>query len=363
MTALTVLAGSCLINDEFERLFLVADRALDLAVELGLPEPLRALGFRGGARVGLGDVDGLVELERARDLLIAGGGGRDAVVMANNYAVNTYEIEGPAKGVPAHEAAIALAEARGVTTVALRSDYLGMLVDVGRLEEIVATGDRVCEDCLEQGFTGRAAGAAASMARALCETGAVHEALGHAAVALEHLGEGMQPALVDLVGGELVTVFTAAGRHDDARALLERIVTDPRRNRSASQRLPALVRGAVAIGDRDLATRLCEGVSPHWPMFADGPRRGPSVHLAEAEGDTGAAVAFYADARERWGALGASLEEAYAVLGQGRCLATLGDPAAESVLRDARRLFTAIAARARVEECDAILGRVSRRSS
>jgi class 3 adenylate cyclase/tetratricopeptide (TPR) repeat protein len=360
--ALTGLAGTWLVNDEPERCAAVAGRALDLAEELGLPLPLKALGFRGGARVGLGDADGLAELERARDLLVAGGGGRDAVVMANNFAVNVYEIEGPAGGVSAHEAAIALAEARGVTTAALHADYLGMLVDVGRLQEVVEAGVRVRDECLAQGFTARAAGAAAATARALCETGATAEALTLATATRDQLRDGLQPALVEFSAGELLEVFVAAGRRDNARSLLEQVAADDTISWDVSQRLAAFVRGALAVGDVELGTRICERASPHWPMFQAGVAAG-RAHLAEADGDPDLAAARYAEVAERWRGLGARLEEGYAVLGRGRCLAALGNPAAAATLHEARRLFAAMGAHARVEECDLLLAQVSRLSS
>jgi hypothetical protein len=52
-----------------------ADRAATLAEALGLPEPARALGYRGYARAYLGDADGLAEMERAVALLVERGAG------------------------------------------------------------------------------------------------------------------------------------------------------------------------------------------------------------------------------------------------------------------------------------------------
>ena len=60
---------------------------------------------------------------------------------------------------------------------------------------------------------------------------------------------------------------------------------------------------------------------------------------------------------------GARLEEAYALLGRGRCLTTLGNPAADRTLREARHLFDDMGARARVAECDALIAQASKLSS
>ena len=49
-------------------------------------------------------------------------------------------------------------------------------------------------------------------------------------------------------------------------------------------------------------------------------------------------------------------ERAYALLGQGRCLATLGKPEAEAALREARDLFTTLAYQPALAESRALLG-------
>jgi hypothetical protein len=220
--------------------------------------------------------------------------------MANNYAANVYEIEGPVGGVRAHEAAIAVAEGRGVTTAALRADYLGMLVDVGRLEEVVEAGERVHAECLAQGFTTRAISAVASTARALWETGDTGHALTLATATRGQLGgEGYQPAIVESAAGELLGVFIGAGRRDEARSLLEQVAADGRISWDASQRLPAFVRAAVALGDIDLATRLCGRASPHWPLFEAGVAAARAC-VTEAQGDPALAAGRYAEAAERW---------------------------------------------------------------
>ncbi|HEU0335435.1 MAG TPA: hypothetical protein VFR43_02715, partial [Gaiellaceae bacterium] len=154
----------------------------------------------------------------------------------------------------------------------------------------------------------------------------------------------------------------AAGRRDNARSLLEQVAADDTISWDVSQRLAAFVRGALAVGDVELGTRICERASPHWPMFQAGVAAG-RAHLAEADGDPDLAAARYAEVAERWRGLGARLEEGYAVLGRGRCLAALGNPAAAATLQEARRLFVAMGAHARVEECDLLLAQVSRLSS
>src|SRR5205823_1493005 len=65
--ALADLAGTSFVSSEHRQAIAFADRAIALADELGLPEPARALGFRGAARAWLGDAGGLQDMRRALD--------------------------------------------------------------------------------------------------------------------------------------------------------------------------------------------------------------------------------------------------------------------------------------------------------
>ena len=74
--------------------------------------------------------------------------------------------------------------------------------------------------------------------------------------------------------------------------------------------------------------------------------------LAEAAGNHRQATDLFARAAMRWEAFGSTLEQAYALLGQARCLGALGDPAADAPLRQARAMFAEMGSQTRVEECD-----------
>src|SRR5919204_6482861 len=81
---------------------------------LGLPEPARALGYRGAARAFLGDAGGLVEMERALALLLERGAGQEAAVLQNNLAITRYPLQGAARSLAAFEDAIIFCEQRGL---------------------------------------------------------------------------------------------------------------------------------------------------------------------------------------------------------------------------------------------------------
>lgn len=56
-------------------------------------------------------------------------------------------------------------------------------------------------------------------------------------------------------------------------------------------------------------------------------------------------------------------ERAQSLLGRGRCLITMGDPAAATVLREAREVFTSLEAELYIPEVDSLLEQAVARSS
>ena len=79
--------------------------------------------------------------------------------------------------------------------------------------------------------------------------------------------------------------------------------------------------------------------------------------LAEGKGDTERAAELYAKAAEGWAEFGHALERGLALLGRGRCLATLGsmDDAA-APLRAAEAAFARLGAAPLLGETTALLG-------
>ena len=74
----------------------VAEQALNLAADLGLPEPAQALGVRGMARSCLGDRQGLEDMRRALVLAVEQGEGRAGRRPArDNLALGIWFYDGP----------------------------------------------------------------------------------------------------------------------------------------------------------------------------------------------------------------------------------------------------------------------------
>jgi hypothetical protein len=119
--------------------------------------------------------------------------------------------------------------------------------------------------------------------------------------------------------------------------------------------LPSMVRTALSCADPELAERLVADMTPRTP-YAEHALVAARAAIAEAARDLESAVERYTDAAERWEAFGHLLEQAFALLGQGRCLLALsraGEGA--EVLRSAREVFASLGARPAVEEIDDLL--------
>jgi hypothetical protein len=118
--------------------------------------------------------------------------------------------------------------------------------------------------------------------------------------------------------------------------------------------LPTMVRTALATGDPAVAKRLAEGLRLRYPLDEHA-LCAARAQLAEHTGDHAEAATLYAEAAERWHEFGAVPEHAYALLGQGRCLVALADPAAEQPLREAAELFSSMGYNPALVETEALL--------
>ena len=87
------------------------------------------------------------------------------------------------------------------------------------------------------------------------------------------------------------------------------------------------------------------------------------AQLAEAGGEHADAAEQFRRSAECWQRFGATLEQAYALLGEGRCLTSLHDPQADQPLRQARQLFEQMGARPRINQCDTLIAQASKLSS
>jgi tetratricopeptide (TPR) repeat protein len=115
-----------------------------------------------------------------------------------------------------------------------------------------------------------------------------------------------------------------------------------------------LVRAALALDDLDLAESIRREFLPVSP-YAHHAAVASTAAILEARGDLEAAIAAYADAADRWATFGVVPEEAFALMGEGRCLAATGraDEAGEPLAR-ARTIFERLKAAPALAEIAAI---------
>ena len=343
VSAYAHLAGYQAITGHAEEAIEAADRATALSVELGLPEPAFALHFRGVARTNLGDLAGIDDLELALRLAIDQGLGRETGVIYGNLTGAIWEQRGPAAALASARDGIAFCEARGIAeqVLSLRATSLWMLAELGQtmdtIEEaesvaarIQATGDK---DYTETRVL---------QARLLAECGTPRDAtdLDAFLTQVRAIGEPSRTARAIVVGVQSLLV---EGRVDQARAMeaeLARLAADEGAVIYADL-LPTALRAVLDIGDLALAQRLVALVKPDILLAGLG-LASSRAQLAEAAGDLLEAIDGYAEAADGWQAFGNVPEQAYARLGQGRCLLALGASGAEVPLGQARELFESL---------------------
>ncbi|MGZ8630506.1 MAG: hypothetical protein ACXWZF_06000 [Actinomycetota bacterium] len=95
----------------------------------------------------------------------------------------------------------------------------------------------------------------------------------------------------------------------------------------------------MRMGTLTLAERLVRGVEPRFP-YTEHALTATAAALTEAHGYLEAAADSYADAADHWERFGIVPEQAFALLGEGRCLVELARPTeAISALQPAREVF------------------------
>jgi hypothetical protein len=355
VAALAALAGLRYATGADEEAAHTAEEALALAERLGLPVPGRALGFRGSARCALGDPRGLDDMEQALELLIAEGSGRDAGVLQSNLVLERAQLEGPAATLVQLEQAHAFAEARGLTetTWFAAAARINNLVMAGRFDEALDQADALLPLLRASGERLQVCHVLKAQAAALAERGV--DALPQADEALRIARDAQDPILLMYAAWGAVGAQVVSGDMEPARALLEEIASAHVHHDSRyAEVLPALSRAALALSDPELVERLADRVPDTLPGQQHALTTVSAIH-AEAIGDHEQAAAIYAEGANRWEQFTNVLEQAHALLGEGRSLVSIGDPSADQPLRTCRALFAQFGARPRVAECDRLI--------
>ena len=299
----------------------VADRSLRIAAEHDLRRPLRSLEVRGLSRIGAGDAAGLADLKESLAGLLEAGQGRGAGVSWLNYAFVLWQLEGPAAGLAELAEAQEFARRRRLAELlqAMACTVLQPTLEIGGLTDVVT----LCREQLDAAgpaFTVlRRIEVLAALARAEYELGRP-EAAGHAEEAYSLAVPEGWPDLIVVAAAPVALTRAAAGDRDGVREVLERIagLSEVASSHEFASRAPALVRAGLAVGEADLAARVAAHLSPLLPTREYAAASAQAL-LAEHNGERQTAAAGFAAAAAGWGAFGNKLEQAYALLGQGRC--------------------------------------------
>jgi hypothetical protein len=362
IAAYTQLASALFLTGAYGEAIAAADRACALAETLGVPEPARAIEFRGIARAYLGDPDGLVEMERALSLFIEQGEGIEAALAQNNLAIARYPLQGPARSLADFEQGIAFSKQRGLASgiEAMEADCPGLLVELGRPEKALERADALAAAVEASGATWALSWVRALVLATHLERGDAEDPSGIADWLVEAARTQAKSDVTVEVLAPVAAARLAAAEPDQARALLSELEQAPgaRDVPYYNRQLAAMLRTALAAGDPDLALRLADGIEPRYPLHEHA-LCAARAQLAEHAGDHADAAALYAEAAERWQQFGNIPEHAYALLGQGRCLLALGDPSAEQPLRQAAELFTSMGYKPVLAETEKLLARAA----
>jgi class 3 adenylate cyclase/tetratricopeptide (TPR) repeat protein len=336
-------AGFHLTTSAWKETIAAADKTLALAAQLGLPQPADALGYRGAARAYLGEHEGVIEMRRALELAIELGEGRSAAVLYNNLTVHAWLYEGPQAALDLSREGIEFCQRRGLSlwTERFAGGLTPYLVELGHTEQAMTQAAAVADRLEQKGDV--------SFIEPRANQLRVHTERGQQAHAprpepmLDAARDSGEPTSIALAVAAASMLFNAQELPQRARPLLAELNgmaalrTDP----VYATVLPGLVRSALALGESALAASLTEGVPPTFPLQQH-ILISAHAQLAEAAGNHVEAETHYVDAAERWRRFGNVPELAYALLGQGRCLHALGDPASEHPLIEARDLFAAM---------------------
>ncbi len=364
---LSIAAFNRGVGGEPEEALALAERALAVAAEVGLPRPARALGYRGGVRCLLGDAGGLADYADAEELALQAGQGRVAATTYNNHGIALWFFEGPPAALEAFDEGRRLAEVRGLDSAALgiRASALPVTMGAGDLEGTLAAAHTLGAQAEADGDEFSLIEIRAVQAVALTLQGRADEAAGYVNYLVDAVRRSIRPDNLAIGFGAAAVVHCALGERVAARALLTELDATPNLGQAEQlpPYLPGMVRSALAIGELEIAERLGGHLAPRNP-YAEHALVGVRAAVAEARGEAEIAVGSYADAASRWEAFGVVPEHGFTLLGLGRCLLERSRPGGSTgALQQARHIFARCSMRPYLEETDALLTRATALSS
>jgi hypothetical protein len=292
---------------------------------------------------------------------------REAAIGHNELANALAGLRGPAEALVELDRGLALARRCGLHEMEVFIESSGrteLFYDLGRWDELVASSAALLAPERED---------VDPQSRLLCRVVAGDVAvwrgqLEASEAVLRGLGdEVLVTGEAQLVVSALDVVahhFVASGDRDQAERLLLELEAFPNTRDAWNypSYLPEIVRIACSVLDADFAERFTVGIPPSAMERTGVSLTMAQAELAEARERSEEAAELYTSAAEGFRIFSVP-ERAQALLGRGRCLLELGDPAAEAVLRRSREGFASLKANRFLPDVDALLEHALRLSS
>jgi class 3 adenylate cyclase len=348
--ALVVVLEECAVQAvrdyRYEDGIVLADRAMTMSRQLGMPERVRAAAYRGAALSGSGDPGGLAELRRAWELARARGDALTADAACQMLAEDTYGFEGPAAALALAEAGYAQAEKRGARLPALW--FRDQMVQHKRLAGEFTAALKDAQE-IEASLD---AGEAFELADVRLQLVHLRRVLGEPAEARRLLGlvtatDDLHVSILLPLNILLAALCLDEGDLDGARAslrLLRPTVVAQGVLIVPPAELALLARTAFAAHDLRLAEIVLASSLPNRSVDRC-VRATLDGLLAERRGDFERAVGALIQSREGWEELGNPWEGAFSARDLASCLAALGDTEGARIrLGEARASFARLGA-------------------
>jgi len=315
-----------------------ADRALELPRTGSVT--LMALHLRGNARCEIGDLGGIDDLRKALEIAEDSGIAID-IITSRSYLLEWVGLEdGPSVALPMNRETVDLSRRRGIEGGSMwtRAEGFWLLFDTGMWDELLAETDDLGAWAESHGDAQLSTVAGLYRARVLAHRSD--------AAAAERLEGSFLPAarqiedLQVLAPALLAGVVTHAADDDAAQVLALANEFDVATTGGPSEYrellLPELVRGLIAAGALDVATRIV-GDRPVYVRRTRLAVASSRALLAEARGELDVAADGYREAADGWRAWGGTFERAHALAGLARVAA---DEEATEAATSAEATFT-----------------------
>jgi class 3 adenylate cyclase/tetratricopeptide (TPR) repeat protein len=309
------------IANRFDDATPLIEKGLALAREVGVEDTTVLLNAQASVAGYQGDPGALGYVREAIDLGLRLGLGRVTAVSMNNLGDGLRYFVGVREGLAQLDEAVEFSRSRGLKDPEMwqRGERLQPLYHLGEWDELRREADDVL--AWDEASGGGQVGTLVRvyLAHVLVHSGAVADAAAHVEALLPKARESGDPQV--LVPGLTAAALVEAARGADTHALEHVRELEPLTRDKSAWRDYCLVwpvRIAAAAGDVELAQAYLDvpEIDSAWNRSA---RVAARALFAEAAGREDEAASLYREAAERWQAYGSVVEQAYALLGLGRC--------------------------------------------